>query len=125
MRRPAFLSDADLRLQIITGLKRLETEIDFMSAQQANLAGLRDMEVLRLAAEMNRVLISHDRRTMPAAFYDFILGRKSPGLILIAQGCPIRQAIEGIRICYHLLTTEEFEIVFSTFRFEGCLRPHT
>ena len=103
-----FLADADLDLRIVTGLKRIEPEIDFETAQIAALKGVPDAEVLRIAAEENRVLVSHDRRTMPSAFYSFLRERESPGLILIKQICPLGQAIEELRICYHGSRAEEF-----------------
>lgn len=102
-----FLADADLDLRIVTGLKRIEPEIDF-EAQADALKGIPDVEVLRMAAEKHSVLVSHDRRTMPSTFYFFLEERESPGLILIKQICPLGQAIEELRICYHGLRAEEF-----------------
>jgi hypothetical protein len=32
----------------------------------------------------------------------------SPGLVLIKQGCPLRQAIDQLHLCYHALSAEEF-----------------
>lgn len=78
-----FLADADLRLPIIRGLKRIEARIDFETAVNANLEGKPDAEVLKLAAAKDRILVSHDRRAMASAFYEFIRDHHSPGLILI------------------------------------------
>lgn len=102
------MADADLHQRIVTGLKRIEPEIDFESARAASLEGIADTSVLAIAAEKNRVLVSHDRRTMPRAFYVFVHDRESPGLVLIRQGCPVGRAIEELRICYHVLDAEEF-----------------
>ena len=77
-----FLADVNLDLRIVTGLKRIEPEIDF-EAQAAALKGVPGTEVLRIAAEQNRVLVSHDRRKMPNVFHSFVKERESPGLILI------------------------------------------
>ena len=106
--RARFLADADLHQRIVTGIKRIEPEIDFETALTAALEGVSDQNVLVLAAEKNRVLVSHDRRTMPGAFYAFLRDRESPGLILIRQGCPLGLAIDELRICYHVLEGEEF-----------------
>jgi len=89
-------------------MKRLEPEIDFETANTAGLGALPDFKVLEVAAQKNRVLVSHDRRTMPGAFYAFIQKNQSPGLILLKQRCPFGQAIEGLRICYHTLELAEF-----------------
>jgi predicted nuclease of predicted toxin-antitoxin system len=45
-----------------------------MSANEANLEGLSDPEVLALAAELNRILVTHDRQTMPRHFGEFLTG---------------------------------------------------
>jgi hypothetical protein len=103
-----FLADADLNHQIVTGLERLDPEIDFQSAVEAGLKGLRDSEVLEVASRTGRILVSHDRKTMPKAFYAFIEMYPSPGLILIKQGCPVGHAIDELRICARLLQPSEF-----------------
>src|ERR1700722_417909 len=45
-----FLADADLNDAIVSGCVRRESAIDFLSANAANLQGVRDPEVLALAA---------------------------------------------------------------------------
>jgi hypothetical protein len=102
------LADADLRYPIVVGLKRIDSTVDFQTALQAKLAGLTDREVLRIAAASGRIVVSHDRRTMATAFYEFIRNQPSPRLLLVKQGCPLRQAIDQIRLCYHALTVDEF-----------------
>jgi Domain of unknown function (DUF5615) len=91
-----FQADADLRLPIITGLKRREPAIDFKTAHEAGLAGLDDLAVLRIAADDARLLVSHDVSTMPENFARFIEARTSPGVILISQELSYRDAIEGL-----------------------------
>jgi len=63
-----FQADADLDGRVLRGLRRVAPEIDVRSAADALLAGVPDIEVLRRAAEQRRVLVSQDRRTMPAHF---------------------------------------------------------
>ena len=60
-----FLADADLNQKIVTGARRREPAIDFRSATDARLAGLHDRDVLALAAASNRVLVTHDMKSMP------------------------------------------------------------
>jgi hypothetical protein len=66
--RIRFQADADLNQIIVKATLRLEPSIDFQTAQAAGLAGLDDPDVLKLAAEQGRILVSHDRKTMPAHF---------------------------------------------------------
>ena len=66
-----FLADADLNKAIVSGVLRREPSLDFLTAQKGGLRGMNDPEVLTLAAEQQRVLVSHDVSTMPAHFRAF------------------------------------------------------
>lgn len=67
-----FQADADLNQNIVTATLRREPTIDFQSSFTASLKGLTNQEVLTLAAQQGRVLVTHDRKTMPAQFANFI-----------------------------------------------------
>lgn len=77
---------------------RREPRIDFQTAQAARLDNLDDEAVLRLAAAQSRILVSHDKRTMPAALASFVAsGGTSPGVILvIPQSASIAEVIETL-----------------------------
>src|SRR5450432_4351874 len=94
--RIGFQADADLDGRILRGLRRTAPEIDIRTASDAGLAGLNDREVLRIAADSGRILVSHDRRTMPAHFARYVSGAHSPGVILLREAIPIATAIEEI-----------------------------
>jgi len=66
--RVKFQADADLDGRILRGLRRAAPEIDIRTAAEAGLTGPKDPEVLRIAADSGRILVSQDRRTMPAHF---------------------------------------------------------
>ena len=85
-----FQADADFNAEIIAGVLRREPSIDFQSADDADLRRLPDSEVLALAAQENRILVTHDRRTMPKHFADFIPHHSSPGVFIIAQTISVR-----------------------------------
>jgi hypothetical protein len=80
----------------VRGLRRAVPEIDVRTSDDAGLAGLGDPEVLRIAADSWRILVSQDRRTMPAHFARFTSGAKSPGVILLREATPISTAIEEV-----------------------------
>ncbi len=68
-----FQADNDLNRLIVSATYRYEPAIDFQTAQQAGLDDLDDQRVLQRAAAEDRILVSHDKRTMPrhlAAFLD-------------------------------------------------------
>jgi uncharacterized protein (DUF433 family) len=61
-----FLGDWDLNQEdIVTGVLRRETAIDFKTGASAKLAGLLDAQVLELAATERRILVTHDRTSLP------------------------------------------------------------
>ena len=104
-----FQADADLDEDIIWGVKRAEPVIDFQTADEAGIRGLKDSIVLKTAANENRILISHDRRTMPYHFADFIQNQTSPGVFIISQGARISQIIDDIILIWFASEPEEWE----------------
>src|SRR5438132_1518022 len=77
-------ADADLKERIVLAVKRSVPEISFRAATEASLEGLEEPVVLGIAAQEGRVLVSHDRRTMPYHFGEFISNSDSPGLIIVS-----------------------------------------
>jgi predicted nuclease of predicted toxin-antitoxin system len=103
-----FQADADLNTEIVAGVLRREPSIDFQTADEADLRRLPDSEVLALAAEENRILITQDRRTMPRHFADFIIHHSSPGVLIIAQSVSVRVAIEELLLVWVASESEEW-----------------
>jgi hypothetical protein len=93
-----FQADNDLKRIIIDATLRREPGVDFQSAQAARLDNLDDEAVLRLAASQSRILVSHDKRTMPQALASFVVsGDTSPGVLLvIPQNASIREVVEAL-----------------------------
>ncbi|SPF33583.1 conserved hypothetical protein [Candidatus Sulfopaludibacter sp. SbA4] len=106
--RARLLADADLRYGIVRGLRRREPTVDFQPSQRLIADGVEDPDVLALAAGLERVLVSHDFRTMPGHFYRFLEFRQSPGVILIPQMMPIGQAVEELQMAWACKEAEEF-----------------
>jgi len=76
--RIKFLADADLNQDVVKGVLRREPTVDFRTAASAGLRGLSDLDVLAFAASEGRVLVSHDRKTMPRAFAEWIEPEGAP-----------------------------------------------
>jgi hypothetical protein len=93
-----FQADNDLKRIIVDATLRREPRMDFQTAQAARLDNLDDEAVLSLAASQSRLLVSHDKRTMPRAVASFIAsGGTSPGVLLvIPQNAPIREVVEAL-----------------------------
>lgn len=93
-----FQADNDLKRIIVDATLRREPRIDFQTAQAARLDHLDDEAVLQLAASQSRILVSHDKRTMPAALAALIAsGGTSPGvLVVIPQSVSITKVVETL-----------------------------
>jgi len=105
-----FLADADLNEGIVAGCLRREPEMDFLSANEADLEGVPDPEVLALAASQDRILVSHDFQTMPRHFGDFLqAGNSSPGVLLVPQRLPIGDAIEELVLIWAASDADEWQ----------------
>jgi hypothetical protein len=106
--RPRFQADADFNHKIVVGLRRREPVIDIINAHEGGLVGVPDPEVLTMAAESGRILVSHDRKTMPSYFTRFRETRSSPGIIIVAQNLDIGAAIEDLLLIWAATNAEEW-----------------
>ena len=109
-----FQADADLNEDIVKGVLRREPGIDFRTAGAADFRHLSDLEVLMIAARDGRVLISHDRRTMPQAFAGFVRQNVSPGVLIVSQKTDLLSAIEGVLLVWAASEAEDWKNVLST-----------
>lgn len=107
-----YQADADLNQAIVTGTLRREPRVDFQNAFAAGLEGMKDSEVLELAAQQDRILITHDRRTMPLEFSLFItnpqISRQSPGVIIVSRKLPIDAVIADLLLIWEVSSAEEW-----------------
>jgi hypothetical protein len=106
--RSRFQADADFNEEIVSGLRRRHPEIDFQTAGEGKIRGLPDPEVLTRAAEDGRILVTHDRRTMPAHFADFIQHNESPGVIIISQRVSVIRAMDELTLVWEASRGEEW-----------------
>lgn len=112
-----FQADADLNRNIIIGILRREPSIDFQTALTAKLEGLPDQEVLAIAAKEGRILVSHDQRTMPFNFADFITTRTSSGILIVPKTLLISEVIDSLILIWTASTADEWinRILFLPF----------
>lgn len=102
-----FQADADLDEDIVSGVIRRQPAIDFKTATQAGLSGLPDYEVLAIASSEGRLIVSHDWRTMPYHFAEFVEVQSSSGVLIIPRKLGIRRAIEELLMIWSTSDAEE------------------
>jgi predicted nuclease of predicted toxin-antitoxin system len=103
-----YQADADLNQAIVTGVLRKEPTVDFQTAYAAKLEGVQDIEVLAIAAKQKRILVSHDRRTMPSEFAEFIVNNQSSGVLIVSRKVPIEITIEELILIWAVSSAEEW-----------------
>jgi hypothetical protein len=103
-----FQADADLNEDIVSGVIRRHPEIDFQNAAEAELEGVLDEDVLTLSASEGRVLVTHDWKTMPAHFAEFIQQQKCPGVLVVPQYMSVAAAIEELVMIWEASEAEEY-----------------
>jgi len=91
-----FQADADFDQDIVRGILRRQPEIDFQTATAARLEGLSDFEVLALAASQGRILVTHDRKTMPWYFAELMTHNISPGVLIVSHKLSLKNAIDSL-----------------------------
>ncbi len=106
--RIRFQADADLNQMILLATLRRELAIDFRTAFAAGLSGVSDTEVLMMAASEGRVLVTHDQKTMPRHFSEFITTQTSPGLLIIPQDLAVASAVEDLLLIWFATEAEEW-----------------
>ena len=104
-----FLADEDLDSDIISGLLSREPAIDILDIKTAGLRGSKDPVLLELAAEQDRILITHDRRTMTRYFQAHLTaGQSSPGIFIVPQRGAIGGIIESLLLVWTASKPEEW-----------------
>ena len=65
-----FAADENFDNDILRGLFRVLPNLDMVRVQDAGLSGIEDPEVLEWCARENRILLTHDVRTITKFAYD-------------------------------------------------------
>lgn len=106
--KPRYLGDVNLRQAIVRAVRRQETGVDFRTGAAAGLHGLDDPDVLAFAARDQRILVTHDVRTMPRHFSKFLQTSRSPGVFLVPQTLSNAAAAEELVLIWSATDAEEW-----------------
>ncbi len=101
-------SDENFDGDILRGLFRRLPELDMVRVQDVGLAETPDPPILEWAAREQRVLLTHDRDTVPNFAYDRVrAGQPMPGVFLISALTPKGQTIEELFLALHCLSPDD------------------
>lgn len=114
-----FLADEDLDSDIIEGLRSREPSVDVLDVKNAGLRGTKDPVLLDLAAQQDRLVITHDRRTMTRYFQERVAaGQSNPGVFIVPQRSAIGETVESLLLVWTASQAEEWRnrIAYLPFR---------
>jgi predicted nuclease of predicted toxin-antitoxin system len=91
------LADENLNGDILRGLRLRKPTLDIVRVQDEGLSAADDPAILRWAAENDRIVVTHDRATLPDFAYERIIAREAmPGIFVLSDRFPVGRAIEEI-----------------------------
>lgn len=110
------LVDQNFNEHILEGLTRRVPGLEVLHVRDVGLAAASDPRILEWAATQGRVLLTHDRRTMPPFAYSRVAaGQPMPGVFLVSDDMPIGQAIDEVLLAVHCLSPDECKDVVKYF----------
>ena len=96
---PRFLADHNFKDTILDGLRRRGIELEVTLSRAIGLDRVADPALLSIAAELDLIVLTHDRKTMTRdANLRVARGDDMPGLVLVPWLMPLGPAIEELRI---------------------------
>ncbi|MFQ4140350.1 DUF5615 family PIN-like protein [Nodosilinea sp. PGN35] len=91
------LSDENFNGDVVRGLFLRQPSLDLLRVQDVGLRKVDDPAILDWAASNGRILLTHDRATMPNFAYKRLSqGQLMPGLFVINDRMPVRQVIDEL-----------------------------
>jgi predicted nuclease of predicted toxin-antitoxin system len=92
-----WLADENFRGDFVRGLRLRKGDLDILRAQDVGLEGAGDDAVLAWAASNNRIVLTHDRATMPDFAYARVgSGQRMPGLLVLNDRMSVNLAIREL-----------------------------
>lgn len=101
--------DENFDHRILRGLESQLPDLDFIVVQYTEFRGAKDPQLLARAVEQNRILITHDLKTIPKFVYERVMANlPTPGVIAVPDSLPPGQAIEELVILIACSKPDEF-----------------
>jgi hypothetical protein len=106
------LIDHNFDQNILRGLLRLVPDLDFVTVFEIGMSRTPDPELLIWAANEQRLMLTHDRRTMPAHAKDVIeAGHDIAGVIIVSDDLPMALVIEQLELIIKCTAIDEWQNV--------------
>jgi predicted nuclease of predicted toxin-antitoxin system len=110
------LSDENFHGDIVRGLLRQNPRLDLVRVQDVGLSETDDPTILDWAAANGRILLTHDRQTIPRfAFVRVRRGEPMPGVFLVSDSLPTGQAIAELMLAIQGSSQAEWKDLVTYF----------
>ena len=102
------VSDENFDGDVLRGSCAWLPDLDVVRVQDAGLAETPDPIILAWAASEQRILLTHDRETVPGFAYDRVnAGEPMPGVFLVSDHMPKGQAIDQLLLAIQCLNPDD------------------
>jgi predicted nuclease of predicted toxin-antitoxin system len=104
------LSDENFNGDIVRGLFIRQPQLNLLRVQDVGLQTIDDPTILGWAASNGRILLTHDRATMPDFAYQRLMrGEMMSGLFVVNDRMAIRQAIDELLLLINCSEQKEWQ----------------
>lgn len=105
-----FITDEDFDGRIVRGLFRRKSDLDLVRAQDVGLLSASDEKLLEWATDNSRIVLTHDKRTMPRHLRDRLnAGQHAPGVFIVDDWASIGQCVEDILLIAECSEQDEWQ----------------
>jgi hypothetical protein len=105
-----FLADENFHFRIVLGMLRREPSLDIVRVQDVGLMSADDSQVLQWAADEDRILLSHDVRTITHFAYERVRrGLPMPGVFEVNLNYPMERLIDELLVVAECSSEDEWE----------------
>lgn len=112
------LSDENISSALIREILHAFPEVDLVRVSDVGLRQASDEEVIDWAYREKRILITHDRKTIPDIVRErYLANQPVGGIVLIQAGLSIIEAVEDLGILLHCMSPEEMTNMVQTIPF--------
>jgi predicted nuclease of predicted toxin-antitoxin system len=110
------LADQNFNGRILRGIVRLRPALDLVHVRDIGLASANDPVILERAAAEGRILLTHDRQTIPGfANARIAAGEAMPGVYLVSKAMSIGEAINEIVLAVDCMSADECKDIVKYF----------
>jgi hypothetical protein len=105
-----FATDENFDGRVLSGLRQRIPDLDIVRVQDTEMYQSHDPALLEWLATEDRILLTHDVKTMPGFVYARVRdGLSVPGIIEVSDKVPIGEVLDDLEIIIGAGTPQDFE----------------